>query len=63
MRVGRGALWGTMQPPAVPSNGRIEVNRVEKGRRLLTQNGHFEFPVLSLSHSLFPLIPSSLHLP
>lgn len=39
-------------PPAVPSNGRIELNRVEKGWRLLTQNGHFEFPILSLSRSL-----------
>ncbi len=37
----RGTLWGTRQHPAVPSNGRIELNRVEKGWRLLTQKWSF----------------------
>lgn len=37
----RRTLWGTRQHPAVPSNGRIEFNRVEKGCRLLTYNSHF----------------------
>lgn len=36
-----GARWGTRQHPAVPSNGRIELNRVEKGWRLLTQKRSF----------------------
>lgn len=39
--VGGGALWGVRQHPAVPSNGRIELNRVEKGWRLLTQKRSF----------------------
>ncbi len=37
----KGTLWGTRQHPAVPSNGRIELNRVEKGWRLLTQKRSF----------------------
>lgn len=37
----RGTLWGMRQYPAVPSNGRIELNRVEKRRRLLTQKWSF----------------------
>lgn len=38
---GGGTLWGMRQHPAVPRNGRIELNRVEKGWRLLTQKRSF----------------------
>lgn len=38
---GGGALLGMRLHPAVPSNVRIELNRVEKGWRLLTQKWSF----------------------
>lgn len=54
-------VFGVGGHPTVPSNGRIELNRVEKGWRLLTYSGHFEFSII-LSHpfSRFPQLPISL---
>lgn len=52
-RKGWGALWGRRQHPAVPSNGRIEVNRVEKGLEAVnSQTVILNSPVLSLCHLL-----------
>lgn len=66
---GERTLWGVRLHPAVPSNGRIELNRLEKSCRLLTHKRSFRMPHSSSLSSLLPCtfytfnFPSPCNLP